>query len=275
MFKIRFLLIVFGLIFLTNSISKAQSASFSIDQPTGEYCKGIPVIFTNTSTGDFVNTQWKFGDGIDTWGNSPQHIYLTAGTFTTWIIITSSTGLQDSVSKEIIIHPAPVIELENNLDDQMLTVHTGLSEVSFLWYFGTNLTDETDSVIYYMETGYYGVVAYNEYCTDSASFYVNFDSLPPDLQPEIVVKNNILTPDLADGANDVLFIEDLGLYTNKVTIQIFNKWGQLVYKNDEYTNLSGFSGFDNSGNKLDAGTYYYIVKCEGRKGGSGFVDIIR
>jgi len=275
MLKYRILSVLIILnIFLSSNINAQLVADFSVDHSIAEYCMGDTVYFTNISTGNFVNTQWKFGDNIDTWGNNPEHIYLTDGIFSAWIIITDITGLQDSTSHSVMVHESPKINLVNNADEKTLTVHTGLTDVNFMWYFGVNLTDETDSVVYYLETGKYSVVAYNEFCSDSISTYIT-DTIAVENQPEITVKNNILTPDNNDGINDILFIQDLGMYSNKVFIQIYNKWGQLVYENEEYTNLGGFSGSDNKGNKLDAGTYYYIVKCEGRKGGSGFVDIIR
>jgi PKD repeat protein len=276
MLNIRCLTVFFSLFLILNLSAIAQiSANFSIDNQSAGYCKGDTVKFTNTSTGTFVNTHWKFGDNIDTWGNNPLHIYQVEGNFTIWMIITTLTGEQDSISKIITIHPAPKITLVNDIDERSLTVQTGLTEVSFLWYFGVSLTDEADSIVYYLETGNYSVVAFNEFCSDSVNIFINLDTLPDVEEPEIIIKNNILTPDLVDGANDVLFIQDLGLYSKPVYLSIYNKWGQLVYENQQYTNLGGFTGSDNNGNKLDAGTYYYIVKCEGRKGGSGFVDIIR
>lgn len=276
MLKFKNLILIISLILISRLFSVAQiSADFTVDNSTSEYCSGDTVKFTNTSTGVFETTHWDFGDCIDTWGDNPTHIYLTDGEFTVWMKITSSTGEKDSSSMVITIYPSPVIELINDEAAQSLTVDAGITDVEYKWYFGISLTDETNNIIYYLETGNYAVVAFNDFCSDSASVYINLDSIVNEEKPEIVVKNNILTPDLQDGANDVLFIDNLGSYTHPVEISVYNKWGQLVYENSEYTNLGGFSGTDNNGKKLDAGTYYYIIKSEGRKGGTGFIDIIR
>lgn len=261
-------------LFVSLSIKAQLNSSFTVNNSNLQYCKGDTVKFTNTSTGSFITTYWKFGDNIDTWTNNPEHIYQIEGDFTIWLIISDSNNSKDSTSLDISVKPSPTISLLNNTEEQSLTVDSDISDITYIWYFGTNLTDATEQKIFYFETGNYAVVASNEFCSDSASIYINVDSIAPNL-PEIIVKNNILTPDIQDGTNDVLFIQDLSLYTNPVYLSVYNKWGQLVYENEQYTNLGGFSGEDNNGNKLDAGTYYYIVKCEGRKGGSGFVDLIR
>lgn len=48
-------------------------------------------------------------------------------------------------------------------------------------------------------------------------------------------------------------------------LRVFNRWGEVVYANDEYTSSvddeGGFDGYDmNSGNKLVEGTYFYTIK---------------
>jgi len=268
--KILFLLITF---FIIPNLLKSQTASFTVNKQDATYCFGDTVLFTNTSGSGYVYSYWRFGDGFETYVTNPKHIYEKAGTFTARLIITKSNGSKDSINKQIIINPAPVINLINNTAEQYLLVKTGITDVQFTWYLGTTKTDETDSIVYYLESGSYSVVAYNQFCRDSANIKIA-DSLQVDIS-EIVVKNNILTPDIADGANDVLFIENLDSYDFAVEIYIYNKWGQLVYKNLEYSNLGGFAGEDDNGKKLDAGTYYYVIKSKGRKGGSGFVDIIR
>jgi len=268
--KILFLLITF---FVIPNLVKSQNASFTLNNSNATYCLGDTVLFTNTSSGN-VYSYWRFGDEFETYVNNPKHNYEKSGSYEVWLIVTNSSGLKDSTNKQITVNPAPKINLINNTDEQYLLVSTGLTEVQFIWYLGNSKTDETDSIVYYLEAGSYSVVAYNQFCRDSSNIKLNLDSIVTDVA-EIIVKNNILTPDLQDGANDVLFIDGLGNYDFPVEIYIYNKWGQLVYKNLEYINLGGFVGDDNNGKKLDAGTYYYVVKSEGRKGGAGFVDIIR
>lgn len=57
---------------------------------------------TNCSEGadEFL---WKFGDGATTFRENPTHTYDDPGDYTVTLIITSSSGIQDSVSETINI----------------------------------------------------------------------------------------------------------------------------------------------------------------------------
>lgn len=70
-------------------------------------------------------------------------------------------------------------------------------------------------------------------------------------QCEIVIKpTNIFTPN-GDGVNDVLRF-DLLEFTTGSSLQIFNRWGKLVFESTDYRN-------DWDGDDLKSGTYYYIL----------------
>ncbi|WP_216689313.1 T9SS type B sorting domain-containing protein [Hymenobacter siberiensis] len=62
---------------------------------------------------------------------------------------------------------------------------------------------------------------------------------------------NVITPN-RDGQNDVLVIDNIGLYPGN-TFTIFNRWGREVYKTTNYQNNWG--GDDNT----PAGNYFYIL----------------
>jgi gliding motility-associated-like protein len=64
-----------------------------------------------------------------------------------------------------------------------------------------------------------------------------------------------MTPN-EDGTNDALIIANLEDF-DKVELKIFNRWGSLVYENDAYQN--DWKGIDKGGNKLNDGTYFYLV----------------
>ncbi|MCD8399584.1 T9SS type B sorting domain-containing protein, partial [Tenacibaculum finnmarkense] len=94
---------------------------------------------------------------------------------------------------------------------------------------------------------------------------------------------NIMTPD-NDGENDSFFISciDKPEYANN-TVEIFNRWGNTVYKASGYNNESvSFKGISNGrttlvvDEKLPAGTYYYIIDLgDGSKAKAGWLYINR
>jgi uncharacterized repeat protein (TIGR01451 family)/gliding motility-associated-like protein len=72
-----------------------------------------------------------------------------------------------------------------------------------------------------------------------------------------------------DGINDLFVIRGAGNLT--ISIEVYNRWQHLVYKNDDYK--SDWDGKPNTGitindgaNGLPDGTYYYVIKTsDGRK----------
>lgn len=80
----------------------------------------------------------------------------------------------------------------------------------------------------------------------SRSNYLTFNI--PDRLPEV---SNVITPN-GDGLNDVLFIRDIQFFPD-AEVQLFNRWGQLVFQTLNYTN-------DWSPTALSAGTYLYRLR---------------
>ena len=66
----------------------------------------------------------------------------------------------------------------------------------------------------------------------------------------------VFTPN-SDGSFDTWEIEN-GLQYGPLDVQIFNRWGNLVYEDSNYQN--NWLGTNNSGDELPFGTYFYIVK---------------
>ncbi|MBR8535269.1 gliding motility-associated C-terminal domain-containing protein [Carboxylicivirga sediminis] len=66
-----------------------------------------------------------------------------------------------------------------------------------------------------------------------------------------------------DGVNDNFIIAWLDQY-NKVSFEVFNRWGNIVYRKDKYQNdWNGISNIGFSiGDELPVGTYYYIIVVE-------------
>ena len=89
-------------------------------------------------------------------------------------------------------------------------------------------------------------------------------------EPELVdtgisVVNEIVTPD-GDGVNDYFEIDNIESFPNN-TVQIFNRWGVVVYETKGYDNrINVFRGVSNgratiqADAKLPVGVYFYVVK---------------
>ena len=80
---------------------------------------------------------------------------------------------------------------------------------------------------------------------------------------------NVFTPRNADTMNQSFYIRDLENYDN-VMVRIFDRWGNLVYTNDNYQNTNAWYGDDSAD-----GTYWYTILLPNGLTHQGTVSIFR
>src|SRR5690606_8475292 len=86
---------------------------------------------------------------------------------------------------------------------------------------------------------------------------------------EVIIKpTNVFTPN-GDGVNDYLAFDLLELYPGS-KLQVFNRWGKLIYEDDSYYN-------DWDGEDYPAGTYFYVLDINDDSSGifKGSFTVIR
>jgi gliding motility-associated-like protein len=111
---------------------------------------------------------------------------------------------------------------------------------------------------------YYVTVEYGGGCSTTDSIYIQLDSC--------LISNiaNIFTPN-GDGINDFFIIKNIEKYPNS-KLEVFNRWGRVVFIDDNYQN-----NWDAKG--LSSGTYYYIFypndSTKKSKLLKGYISIIR
>jgi gliding motility-associated-like protein len=86
----------------------------------------------------------------------------------------------------------------------------------------------------------------------------SFDILDENDPCDIIVYKGITAN--SDGINDVFEVENIQLETyQNNTVQIFNRWGQLITEIKGYNNSSkSWPNKDELG-KLESGTYFYVI----------------
>jgi uncharacterized repeat protein (TIGR01451 family)/gliding motility-associated-like protein len=110
----------------------------------------------------------------------------------------------------------------------------------------------------------------------------NIPTLPNDTATAIIPGG--FSPN-GDTKGDTFFIEHINKTNVKASIYIYNRWGILIYKNEDYGKSEGWDGKANNGLVLMStgkdvpdGTYYYVVQAEGKWEGKpviGFITIAR
>jgi gliding motility-associated-like protein len=75
-----------------------------------------------------------------------------------------------------------------------------------------------------------------------------------------------LSPNQSQGDNDTLYIRGIECYPDN-TVEIYNRWGVLVYETKAYDNTSKvFRGMSegrvtvNQNSNLPDGTYFYVLR---------------
>lgn len=100
-------------------------------------------------------------------------------------------------------------------------------------------------------------------CTDSIRLYTK---IVTDL-----AFGNVFSPN-GDGINDIWSVPKDYLFPD-LEIEIFNRWGSLVWSAKGDKAARGWNGRTNNGNELPIGTYYYVVKFNAKAQGSGWKPI--
>lgn len=78
-----------------------------------------------------------------------------------------------------------------------------------------------------------------------------------------------------DGFNDAWIIDGVDNRTN-VTVTIYNRWGKIVWKRNNYDNTTVvWRGEDNHGDQLPDGTYFYVVTQDYFPAETGWIELTR
>ena len=232
-------------------------------------CDQLQTFYLNSSIGA-TNYNWNFGDNSSDTVANPIHNY-SVGLYNVSLTAYNQFGCSAQLTfpNYINVQPTPEVQftsdpaagLELALDENEF-VFENLTQygTSYQWTFGDGDSSGIMNPNHiYGDTGKFFVtlIAYNDVgCSDSVS-----------QGPYVIVPGafifipNAFTPN-DDGKNDVFRI--FGRTIKETSIQIFNRWGEMVYDGDGYS-----QGWDGTykGQKLNTGVFVYrafITKNSGR-----------
>jgi gliding motility-associated-like protein len=149
--------------------------------------------FTNNSsvTSGVLNYQWIFGDGNTSTVENPTHSYISPGSYTVKLIVTSALGCKDSTTRTINVFekPSPGFSINAAVqcvnDNSFLFTNTttiGNGTLTYVWNFGDgNSTNTQNSIYSYSSPGTYLVklvAISNNGCADSITQSVTVNPKP-------------------------------------------------------------------------------------------------
>jgi len=139
---------------------------------------------------------------------------------------------------------------------------------SFFDFGDGNISDQRQATHQYSRDGQYTIslVGKNQFCT-----YENTVSLP--FYYRLVP--NVFTPGQSPGLNDTFMVQygankplpGMGLPV-KISLAIYDRWGKLIYQNQDYKN-------DWGAEHVAGGVYYFEATLEGESTCKGWVDILK
>ncbi|HLP14033.1 MAG TPA: gliding motility-associated C-terminal domain-containing protein [Flavobacteriales bacterium] len=210
-------------------------------------CPGTNLVLTATGAPSYL---WNTGATTASIGILPDSNFT--------YVVTYSNGIcADSDSTVVCIYPAPFVaaSADTSVEYPNPATITVIGSGPFTWDITTGLDCDTCNTTTAMpaETTTYTVTVTNaQGCTasDAVTVTVTYALTIP----------NIITPN-ADGLNDVFYIDGL---PPESKIDIFNRWGNLMYHSDNYTNNWSIAS---------DGVYYYVLTITGGKSFKGFLHI--
>ncbi|HEY4798867.1 MAG TPA: PKD domain-containing protein, partial [Bacteroidia bacterium] len=224
-------------------------------------CLHFPAGFTDNSSsqgGDPITSwDWNFGDGTPDVGiQNPTHNYAAPGTYTTTLIVVSSKGCKDTVTKPVTIYNNPVAAFTtpksgcSPVSQTFADVSTSQDGtiVSWLWDFqgGSPAIGATaNSSSTWSNAGSYGVqliVTTSFGCKDTLFIpnYINVYSWPNAGFTVAPAQNSVITPDFSFAnlwSNDVThWVWNFGdNTTDSTSLTPVHSYSATATNNDYYT----------------------------------------
>ncbi|MFT5600058.1 MAG: gliding motility-associated-like protein [Flavobacteriales bacterium] len=193
------------------------------------------------------------------------------------VSVSDNAGCNDQASVEVTILEVPEAVFDYSVEPACTGISVQLENLSnnadsVYWMFSNDSTStEFDPLVVFDYDGSFDItlITYNNSgCVDSIASTDLADNFEAYYDIRIP---NVFTPN-GDNENDVFLIEVPGKLSECVDLNIFNRWGQLVYKS--YGNLISWDGYTPEGTEVPEGNYFYTVEVLGKEY-SGNVTLFR
>lgn len=250
-------------------------ADYTTDDGLFDYCSGIDIIFDNTSV-DATVFDWDFGDGNTSMNANPTISYDTEGSYDVTLIARDPvSGCEDQITQTLTINDIPLFGYELDtickrdtfqlmVDDDIIDLTPEeLAQYTFQWSAdfpsGTPFDSDTLAEPKIVATtdddiDLSVIITDPDGCVGTLPITVPLFPLEDCI--EIAVPN-VFSPN-GDGTNDFFNYVTNGIPEDGditvLDLKIFNRWGQLVYDNNDP--LNGWDGMYN-GDPAPSDVYIY------------------
>ncbi|MCK5029044.1 MAG: gliding motility-associated C-terminal domain-containing protein [Bacteroidales bacterium] len=208
-----------------------------------EICQGESYTFeADASTVSFY--LWEDGSTGETF------IATISGDY--WVRVEDANGCTAADTAALIAHELPIVDLGPDT-----TLSDDASSILFDVYNDGAIYDWFNGDISSSYTAYAQTIDQEIWVNVTSDFgCVATDTVVVRSYGEIEIPTAFTPND--DGINDVWEIEQLFVF-DKVTVDVYNRWGERVFHSDGYTADQYWNGTNAKGKKLPMDAYYYVI----------------
>nr|MBA3705582.1 gliding motility-associated C-terminal domain-containing protein [Bacteroidota bacterium] len=226
-------------------------------------CLNAAVNFNGTSTGTINTWAWDFGNGTSA-NQNPSNTFTTIGSKTITLIVNTTAGCADTVTKTIFVNSLPNAAFTfatfcpDSAEFTDASTVTPGSILSWNWKFGDSISSALQHPKHtYSSAGTYYttlIITSDSGCVASVKdtvTVINCNTTPVGVSDPKVPSG--FTPN-GDGHNDILYVRG-GPFTT-LSFRVFNEWG-----NEIFNSSSQAIGWDGTykGKVQPAGSYVWTI----------------
>jgi gliding motility-associated-like protein len=250
-------------------------------------CSPLSVTFTNNSSGPYTNSLWNFGNATSVTTQNGSTTFTQPGCYDISLIVSNAAGCADTMSTDSLVCVVSGPDASFSAGTQGIDYYTGqlvLLNTSdgditdYLWTFGDGSPNSTleNPIHYYpdQQAGSYEVtltIVDTNGCVDTASYEFSLVELLNVYVPNSFTING-------DNINEYF----LPIFSNvdimkSYQMEIYNRWGQLVWETDIVS--EGWNGRYKDNKDVQLGVYNWKIRYTDNKSVSriiaGHVTILR
>jgi gliding motility-associated-like protein len=263
----------------TQNVNITQPVPLTLSTVGDSACAGQSSTISANGGGGVAPYTYAWSNG----GNAQTQTININTTTTFTVTVTDANSCTTTATTTVTVNPLPNATIASNSVNGVYTLTGPGSQLCFngpttgiiSWYWdlnsaGTSTLQDPCVPMTPADVGQYCaqlVVVNNHGCIDTSSVCLEITDVYYSIP-------NVFSPN-ADGTNDQFIVTNMGMKT--VRVDIYNRWGELVYSWDGPTGL--WDGKTKNGNDAADGTYYYTVYMQDYQDKtydeSGFVELIR
>ena len=229
------------------------------------FCLGDSIVLTASGASTY---DWDSGAS-----SNATYLFFPTQSGTSTVVGYSSAGCSSSENVNYTLDDPSSVDagIDQTICVGFTTYLSSDGGTNYVWN-GPGIDNENNQDISFtVDTSAYYYVTVTTYqgCVYTDSVYITANS-DPSCSIETVTS---ITPN-DDGVNDTWRIIGIEAFPDN-TVTIFNRWGDIVYQEDNYDNdLVIWDGMLN-GKKLGAGTYFYVIEIVNGPKQSGWVQLMK